>query len=211
MDLIGLQNIRGQVRAYQVDGEQWTPRTELKSNLVLYDWANILSKLLTIGDARYRIGGVYLEFENTTSPGDTVSPPTFDRTRSITYYDELVASSSRDYLRVPLTASSVQSTGSGLTNNELLFFARSSGLTGVHGKDFSYAANSVVFDVDSSTTGPKIPENGSDIILSYNYYLPRNDRIILNKDRTFEVVKGIPSLYPEDPKEKEEATRHRLS
>jgi hypothetical protein len=46
---------------------------------------------------------------------------------------------------VPLTASSVQSTGSGLTNNELLFFARSSGLTGVHGKDFSYAANSVVF------------------------------------------------------------------
>ena len=145
MDLIGLQNIRGQVRAYQVDGEQWTPRTELKSHLVLYDWANILSKLLTIGDARYRIGGVYLEFENTTSPGDTVSPPTFDRTRSITYYDELVASSSRDYLRVPLTASSVQSTGSGLTNNELLFFARSSGLTGVHGKDFSYAANSVVF------------------------------------------------------------------
>ena len=145
MDLIGLQNIRGQVRAYQVDGEQWTPRTELKSNLVLYDWANILSKLLTIGDARYRIGGVYLEFENTTSPGDTVSPPTFDRTRSITYYDELVASSNRDYLRVPLTASSVQSTGSGLTNNELLFFARSSGLTGVHGKDFSYAANSVVF------------------------------------------------------------------
>jgi hypothetical protein len=66
-------------------------------------------------------------------------------------------------------------------------------------------ANSVVFDVDSSTTGPKIPENGSDIILSYNYYLPRNDRIILNKDRTFEVVKGIPSLYPEDPKEKDNA------
>jgi hypothetical protein len=66
-------------------------------------------------------------------------------------------------------------------------------------------ANSIVFDVDSSTTGPKIPENGSDIILSYNYYLPRNDRIILNKDRTFEVVRGIPSLYPEDPKEKDNA------
>jgi len=64
-------------------------------------------------------------------------------------------------------------------------------------------ANSVVFDVDSSTTGPKIPENGSDIILSYNYYLPRNDKVILNKDRTFEVVKGISSLYPEDPKDKD--------
>ena len=69
----------------------------------------------------------------------------------------------------------------------------------------SATANSVVFDVDSSTTGPKIPENGSDIILSYNYYLPRNDRIVLNKDRTFEVISGISSLYPEDPKEKDNA------
>jgi hypothetical protein len=64
-------------------------------------------------------------------------------------------------------------------------------------------ANSVVFDVDSSTTGPKIPENGSDIILSYNYYLPRNDKVVLNKDRTFEVVSGVPSLYPEDPKDRD--------
>ena len=67
----------------------------------------------------------------------------------------------------------------------------------------SATANSVVFDVDSSTTGPKIPENGSDIILSYNYYLPRNDKVVLNKDRTFEVVSGVPSLYPEDPKDKD--------
>ena len=66
-------------------------------------------------------------------------------------------------------------------------------------------ANTVTFDVDSSTTGPKIPENGSDIILSYQYYLPRNDKIILNKDRTFEVIKGISSLYPEDPKDKDNA------
>ena len=64
-------------------------------------------------------------------------------------------------------------------------------------------ANSVVFDVDSTNTGPKIPENGSDIILSYSYYLPRNDKVILNKDRTFEVVSGVPSLYPEDPKDKD--------
>lgn len=66
-------------------------------------------------------------------------------------------------------------------------------------------ANTVTFDVDSSTTGPKIPENGSDIILSYEYYLPRNDKIVLNKDRTFEVIKGISSLYPEDPKDKDNA------
>jgi hypothetical protein len=37
------------------------------------------------------------------------------------------------------------SEGEGLTNNQLVFFARSSGMTGVHGKSFSYASNSVVF------------------------------------------------------------------
>jgi hypothetical protein len=62
-------------------------------------------------------------------------------------------------------------------------------------------ANSVIFDVDSSSTGPKIPENGSDILLSYSYYLPRNDKIVLNKDKTFQVLKGVSSLYPDDPKD----------
>ena len=50
----------------------------------------------------------------------------------------------RDYLRVPLTASPVASVGTGLTNNQITFFARSGGVAGVHGKPFSYAANSVI-------------------------------------------------------------------
>jgi hypothetical protein len=61
--------------------------------------------------------------------------------------------------------------------------------------------SSVVFDVDASTTGPKIPTSGSDIILDYNYYMPRNDRIVLNKNKVFEVVKGTSSLSPQLPKE----------
>jgi hypothetical protein len=64
-------------------------------------------------------------------------------------------------------------------------------------------ANSVVFDVDSTVTGPKVPENGSDIILDYNYYLARNDKVILNKNKTFEVLQGISSLNPVDPKNKD--------
>jgi hypothetical protein len=64
-------------------------------------------------------------------------------------------------------------------------------------------ANTVVFDVSSGTTGPKIPENGSDIILDYEYYLPRIDKVVLNKSRVFEVVKGVPSLTPVEPKDKD--------
>ena len=66
-------------------------------------------------------------------------------------------------------------------------------------------ANTVTYDVDSTTTGPKIPENGSDIILNYQYYLPRIDKVILNKNRSFEVISGTPSLTPVEPKDKDGA------
>jgi hypothetical protein len=59
----------------------------------------------------------------------------------------------------------------------------------------------VVFDVDPSTTGPKIPKYGSDIIFDYSYYLPRIDKLVLNKNKYFEVIKGIPSLSPVVPKD----------
>ena len=66
-------------------------------------------------------------------------------------------------------------------------------------------ANTVTFDVDSTTTGPKIPENGSDVILSYQYYLPRIDKVVLNKNKSFEVLTGVPSLTPVEPKDKDGA------
>jgi hypothetical protein len=66
-------------------------------------------------------------------------------------------------------------------------------------------ANTVIFDVDSTTTGPKIPENGSDILLDYQYYLPRIDKVVLNKNRSIEVIQGVPSLTPQVPKDKDGA------
>ena len=59
-------------------------------------------------------------------------------------------------------------------------------------------ANTVSFD-----SAPKIPENGSDIILSYQYYLPRKDKVVLNKNKTFEVVKGNPALNSKQPEDKQ--------
>jgi len=56
-----------------------------------------------------------------------------------------------------------------------------------------------------TTKNPKTPENGSDIIVDYSYYLPRIDKVVLNKNRTFEVVKGIPNLRPKEPEDKSEA------
>lgn len=146
MDRLGLQNVCGRVRAHEVkSNDLWLPKTGFRKNLVLNQWATIVSKLLTTGDARYRIGGMYLEFENTASPGDPVSAPTFDRTRDVTYYDDLSGSGVRDYLRVPMTANTVASEGTGFTDDLMTFFGRSSGVLGVHGKTFSDSVNSTIF------------------------------------------------------------------
>jgi len=73
-------------------------------------------------------------------------------------------------------------------------------------KDATAAIGTAIqFDVDSSTTGPKIPENGSDIILDHSYYLPRIDKVVLSKNKTFEVIKGISSSNPFEPKNKEDS------
>jgi hypothetical protein len=64
------------------------------------------------------------------------------------------------------------------------------------------SGSTVSFDVDSNTTGPKIPQNGSDIIIDYAHYLPRIDKVVLDKTRTFEVIQGTPELNPVQPSDK---------
>jgi hypothetical protein len=67
------------------------------------------------------------------------------------------------------------------------------------------SGSAVTFDVASTGSGPKLPQNGSNIQLDYDYYLPRVDKVVLNKNKTFEVVKGISSLSPFEPKDKNDA------
>jgi hypothetical protein len=50
------------------------------------------------------------------------------------------------------------------------------------------SGSTVTFDVSPSSTGPKIPQVGSDIVLSYSYYLPRVDKVVLSKNKKFEVL-----------------------
>jgi len=61
------------------------------------------------------------------------------------------------------------------------------------------SGNSVSFDVNSGTTGPKIPDMSSNFILDYSYYLPRIDRVVLDKNSEFNVIKGTAKLNPSVP------------
>jgi hypothetical protein len=68
----------------------------------------------------------------------------------------------------------------------------------------AYSANNYVFDVEESGAtvggiGPKIPQLGSAILVDYSYYLPRVDRVVLNRIGTFEVIQGVPSRTPVAP------------
>ena len=47
--------------------------------------------------------------------------------------------------------------------------------------------------------GVKIPLPTTDFALDYKYYLGRRDLIVINKNKQFLVVEGIPSKYPQDP------------
>jgi len=58
------------------------------------------------------------------------------------------------------------------------------------------SGSAVTFDVSASTTGPKIPVVGSEGILDYSYYLPRIDKVILDKSQAFQVIKGISRISP---------------
>lgn len=69
----------------------------------------------------------------------------------------------------------------------------------------AFSANNFVFDVEEAGAGPKIVEVGTDIVLDYSYYLPRVDRLILNKTGSFEIIQGKPSISPDVPEEPSES------
>jgi hypothetical protein len=60
-------------------------------------------------------------------------------------------------------------------------------------------ANTFSLNVDEAVLGPKISEPELDIITDYQYYLPRIDRVVLNKNRQFQILQGTPSVFPVTP------------
>jgi hypothetical protein len=160
----------GRVRAYNIlppyTDSVWECVTDWFPNLVAYEWASIVGNLLNGTGLNYRIGGMYLEFDNGGSP---VTPPAFDRTRDVSYYNGL--SGSRDYLRVGLTAAQLTSSDETLfpNGNKCTFFARSQGIQGVHGTTFSNGAGSIVFGA-SLVAYVDDTDATQDLILSSMYF-----------------------------------------
>jgi hypothetical protein len=165
--------LSGRVRAWRHydTHHRHGPTTEWFKNLTLFEWAGVVGKLLTQGDINFKIGGMYLEFENVADPDDPVSIPTFDRTGGLSYYQGLASAPTRDYLRVPLIAANLTSTDEVKfpDGNLMTFFAQSQGVVGVHGKAFSDSVNSKVFG-GALVAFPDVADADQDIVHSRFYF-----------------------------------------
>lgn len=118
-----------------------------EQNLVCYDWGAAAAALFRgVQDGKsYKIGGMYLEFDNS---GSAVDPtPSFTRDSTPDYYRNLTGTA--DFLRVPLIASSGSSTSESFSaDNIATFYAQSTGTTGERTTSpltFSDANNSRVY------------------------------------------------------------------
>lgn len=167
----------GRVRVWRMH-DNWRklpqdrPVTDWVPNETLFGWAGVVGKLLTEGNVNFKIGGMYLEYENVADPGDPVSIPTFDRSGGLSYYQSLLSSPTRDFLRVNLTAATLTSTDlvKFPDGNLMTFFAQSQGVVGVHGKAFSDSVNSKVFG-GALVAFPDVADADQDIVHN-RFYLP---------------------------------------
>lgn len=169
-----IAEVNGFIRSYEVtDSGLWIPGASFH-NQIQWTWGDIACKLFGEGREEYKISAMYIEFENTASPGDEVLAPSFDRSEGIEYYSALSSSPTRDFLRLRLISSPKASIVSGYENsavsaNQLTFFAQTTGGTGVHGKTFSAGANSTVFGLALVAT-PKWEDRTGDLIFAREYY-----------------------------------------
>lgn len=139
-------------------------------------WATVVARLMTgeTDGKTYKPSVMFIEFEN--NGGAAVTPPTIDETDGIEYYDGL--SGTRDYLRVPLTASTVESTDDELypLGNSCLYFAQTAGSAGENGLTFSSANSSRVYG--GAIVSTPVPGDPTQDLLVGRFYYSSDDQVI---------------------------------
>lgn len=166
------------IAAWRLNG-MWLPAGTWEHNDVMYDAATVFAELLR-GEPdgkQYRVGAVYFEFEN--NGGAPVSPPSFERDGGKSYYDGLLTDSYKDYIRVALTAATMDATDEDNypRGNRLTFFAQTEGVIGVHGKTFSDTVSSRVFGGALVAT-PEFSDDTQDLVVSRFYFSDSDNQLI---------------------------------
>lgn len=172
--------VRGHVSVWRID-----EKTGLKlplfsqANQIQYGWGFIAAKQL--GYRRqpdrldYHISAMYIEYEN-IDPEIPTSTPGFSRNVDITYYNSLVDSQTRNFIRVPLSIEPALSVSAGYdanlpvnqSGNQLTFFAQTSEARVVYEgeeRQFNSANNSRVYAA-ALVAAPVLSDRSKDVVFA---------------------------------------------
>lgn len=139
-----------------------------RHNLILFSGADILGQCLA-GNPQFAVSSMYLEFKNLPSPSTPITPPTYDRTGGVGYYNGLIGSPDTDFIRVPLTVNpDISASGPAYESNRITFFGMTEGTVGFHGKQFNPSVNSAVFGAALVAT-PQPGDQSKDVVFSRVY------------------------------------------
>lgn len=179
-------SVRGHVAVWRVNdatGEKTLVGDQ--PNQIQYSWGYIAAKQIGYRPQpdrpSYHISAMYIEFENQADPENEIAVSSFPRDLGVSYYNGLVDSNTRDFLRVPLL---LEPTGSTQPNyesylpvdqqtNRLTFFVQTSGLAGVHGKTFSHTVNSKIYAA-ALVAAPAFSDRTKDVVFARTILTPVN-------------------------------------
>jgi hypothetical protein len=175
LNLIGPRVI-GRVALWHLDEIGQPTLITRRRNQLQLGWSHVVTKLLS-GLSAYRIGAMYVEFENVANPLTPVATPSYDDTEGTEYYEDLALSADRDFLRVPLNQMPLLAPSSGYTEyfpeantgNVATFYAQTQGVTGVHGKSFTNSNNSKIYGL-ALVAVPEWGDRTKDIVFARMYF-----------------------------------------
>lgn len=154
-------------------------------NQIQYSWGFIAAKQIGYRPqpdrSNYNISALYIEFENQADPETEIAVSPFGRDLGISYYNALVDSTTRDFLRIPLTIEPTAGIVDGYEANlpidqqinKLTFFVQTAGNAGVHGKTFSHAVNSKVYAA-ALVAAPVFSDRTKDVVFARTIFNPAN-------------------------------------
>lgn len=162
---------RGSSRLFHVEHGVWRPLTDWAPNLWLDTWGLVAAKALASRNSGYWINALYVEFQQTEDP---VSIPTVSRTDGLDYYEGLLATGDRDYLRLQLVQPPVLEVIPGFEEmfganegNQLTWNVLTGGLTGVHGVAWTDACRVCGW---ATVAAPVWGDRSRDVLFSRSYY-----------------------------------------
>jgi hypothetical protein len=179
-------NVYGHIAVWQInDATGQKILVGRQPNQIQYSWGYIAAKQIGYRPQpdryNYNISAIYIEFENQADPEIEIAASAFDRDLGVTYYNALVDSATRDFLRIPLTIEPTGNTVPGFEANlpleqqinKLTFFVQTAGTAGVHGKTFSHTVNSKVYAA-ALVAAPVFGDRTKDVVFARTIFAPAN-------------------------------------